>query len=194
MTGGFGRGKAGHQFRPIDPATCTQFRPCFSNVIVFVRLAAVSGFQFSLNTGFHVTARRPAASWVKMNRSTFPSGELSGGATVIGPAYELEEAMNLLSGPIAYVAAVLPALPIIGIFVVIGRYLVEETDEYLRDQFVRKALIASGFTLSVATAWGFLENFDLVPHVYAYYAAILWFAGLGLGACFNKFQSARGEA
>ena len=101
---------------------------------------------------------------------------------------------QLLSGPVAYVAAVLPALPIIGIFVVIGRYLVEETDEYLRDQFVRKALIASGFALSVATAWGFLENFDLVPHVYAYYAAILWFAGLGLGSCFNIFQARRGEA
>jgi len=101
---------------------------------------------------------------------------------------------HLLSGPVAYVAAVLPALPIIGIFLAIGRYLVEETDEYLRDQFVRKALIASGFALSIATAWGFLENFGLVPHVYAYYAAILWFAGLGLGSCFNALQSARGEA
>ena len=100
---------------------------------------------------------------------------------------------HLLSGPVAYVAAVLPALPIIGIFVVIGRYLVEESDEYLRDQFVRQALIATGFALSIATAWGFLENFDLVPHVYAYYAAILWFAGLGIGACFNKLQAMRGE-
>ena len=101
---------------------------------------------------------------------------------------------HLLSGPAAWIAGVLPALPIIGVFVAIGRYLVEETDEYLRDQFVRQALIATGFALSIATAWGFLENFDLVPHVYAYYAAILWFAGLGLGACFNKFQSSRGEA
>ena len=101
---------------------------------------------------------------------------------------------HLLSGPIAYVAAVLPALPIIGIFVVIGRYLVEESDEYLRDQFVRQALIATGFALSIATAWGFLENFDLVPHVYAYYAAILWFAGLGIGAGVNKLQAMRGEA
>ena len=101
---------------------------------------------------------------------------------------------HLLSGPIAYVAAVLPALPIIGIFLVIGRYLVEEKDEYLRDQFVRQALIASGFALSIATAWGFLENFDLVPHIYAYYAAILWFAGLGIGTCVNKLQAWRGEA
>ena len=113
-------------------------------------------------------------------------------ALLVGAVYLFVH--HLLSGPVAYVAAVLPALPIIGVFVAIGRYLVEETDEYLRDQFVRQALIATGFALSIATAWGFLENFDLVPHVYAYYAAVLWFAGLGLGACFNTLQAARGAA
>lgn len=99
---------------------------------------------------------------------------------------------QLLSGPIAYVAAILPALPIIGILGAIGRYLTEETDEYLRMMMVRQALIASGFALSIATIWGFLENFDLVGHVYAYYVQVLWFAGLGVGACFNKLQAARG--
>jgi xanthosine utilization system XapX-like protein len=101
---------------------------------------------------------------------------------------------HLLSGPIAYVAAILPALPIIAILGAIGRYLTEETDEYLRVMMVRQALIATAFSLSIATAWGFLENFDLVPHVYAYYAVILWFAGLGVGACINKLQAAGGEA
>jgi hypothetical protein len=95
------------------------------------------------------------------------------------------------AGPVAYVAAVLPAVPIIGIFAVIGRYLVEEKDEYLRDQFVRQTLIASGFALSVATAWGFLENFGLVGHVDGYYAAVLWFAGLGVGAGVNRLQAGR---
>ena len=51
---------------------------------------------------------------------------------------------------------------------------------------VRQTLWASGFALSVATIWGFLENFDLVGHVEAYYIAVLWFGGLGLGACINK--------
>jgi hypothetical protein len=100
---------------------------------------------------------------------------------------------QLLSGPVAWIAGILPALPIIGILVVIGRYLTEETDEYLRDMMVRQALIATGFALSISTAWGFLENFGLVPHVYAYYAIVLWFAGLGVGACVNKFRAARGE-
>ena len=93
---------------------------------------------------------------------------------------------QLLAGPVAYLAAVLPALPIIGIFAAIGRYLVEEQDEYLRMLMVRQTLWASAFALSVATVWGFLESFDMVGHVEAYYVAVLWFGGLGVGACINK--------
>jgi len=92
----------------------------------------------------------------------------------------------LLSGPLAVLAALAPALPIIGIFVAIGRYLVEERDEYLRVLMVRQTLWASGVALSIATAWGFLESFEIVGHVEAYYVAVLWFAGLGLGACINR--------
>lgn len=90
------------------------------------------------------------------------------------------------SGASAYAAAILPALPIVGIFFALGRYLIDEQDEYVRMLVVRQTLWATGFSLSVATVWGFLENFDLVPHVYAYFAAILWFAGLGLGGLINR--------
>jgi hypothetical protein len=93
---------------------------------------------------------------------------------------------HLLHGPLAWIAAILPALPIIGVFVSIGRYLIEENDEYIRMLMVRQTLWASGFALSIATVWGFLESFDLVSHVDAYYVAVLWFGGLGLGACINK--------
>jgi hypothetical protein len=93
---------------------------------------------------------------------------------------------QLLHGAAAYVAAILPALPIIGVFGAMGRYLVEEQDEYVRMLMVRQTLWASGFALSLATIWGFLESFDLVNHIDAYYVAVLWFGGLGLGACMNK--------
>jgi fluoride ion exporter CrcB/FEX len=86
-------------------------------------------------------------------------------------------------GPLAYALAVLPALPLVGIFVAMGRYLVEESDEYLRSVEIRKSLIATGFMLTVTTIWGFLQSFELVPHVDFYWAAILWFGGLGLGGC-----------
>jgi hypothetical protein len=96
-----------------------------------------------------------------------------------------------LSGPAAYLVAILPALPIIGIFAAIGRYLVEEGDEYVRMLQVRQTLVASGLALSVATAWGFLESFDLAPHFDAYWLAVIWFAGLGVGACVNKLLVGR---
>lgn len=101
---------------------------------------------------------------------------------------------HLLSGPLAWVVALLPALAVIGFFVAIGRYLIEERDEYLRVQMARQSLIATGFAMSVATAWGFLENFGFVPHVYAYYVAIVWFFGLGVGACALRLRTRGGEA
>lgn len=91
-----------------------------------------------------------------------------------------------LSGPIGYLVAILPSVPIIGIFGAIGRYLVEEEDEYLRLLTARQTLVASGFALSIATAWGFLESFDLAGHFDAYWIAVIWFVGLGVGALVNK--------
>ena len=93
---------------------------------------------------------------------------------------------RLVPEPLKYFVAVLPALPIIGIFGAIGRYLVEEQDEYVRMLMVRQTLWASAFTLSIATTWGFLDNFGLVGHAEGYWIAVLWFFGLGLGAFYNK--------
>jgi len=90
-----------------------------------------------------------------------------------------------LRGVEGVVLALLPALPIIGVFGVMARYLVEESDEYIRSRFVQQALVATGLTLSICTAWGFLENFGVAPHVDAYYAAILWFGAQGLVALFT---------
>ncbi|HEX8532531.1 MAG TPA: hypothetical protein VF662_00020 [Allosphingosinicella sp.] len=96
------------------------------------------------------------------------------------------------SGATAYAAAVIPALPIIGVFFVIGRLLVELKDEYLRMLMVRQTLIATAFMLSVATIWGFVESFGLLPHAEAYWAAVLWFGGLGVGGCVNALIERRG--
>lgn len=97
-------------------------------------------------------------------------------------------AKAMVSGPLAYLVGILPALPIIGIFLVVGRYLLDERDEFLRMLMARQSLIASGFVLSIATAWGFLESNGLAPHLEAYYTAILWFVGLGVGAVANRWR------
>jgi hypothetical protein len=93
---------------------------------------------------------------------------------------------HILGGAASYFVAVLPALPIVAIFGAIGRYLVEEQDEYVRMLMVRQTLWASGIALSVATVWGFLENFGMAPRVDSYWAAILWFFGLGIGGLVNR--------
>ena len=95
------------------------------------------------------------------------------------------------SGLLAYAIALLPALPIIGLFAAIGRYLVSERDEYLRLLMVRQVLVASALALSLATAWGFLESFGVAPRIDAYFIAVVWFAGLGIGAGINRLVERR---
>jgi putative flippase GtrA len=98
---------------------------------------------------------------------------------------------QLVSGALAYAVGVLPALPVVGCFVQMGRYLTEESDEYVRQLVVRQQLAATGLTLSAMTVWGFLEGFELVPHVVAFWWPVLWIAGLGLGACAIRFAERR---
>lgn len=106
------------------------------------------------------------------------------GAFLIPAVYAFKH--HLLHGAAAWIAAILPALPIIGIFAAMGRYVAEERDEYVRMLLVRQSLWASGFTLSLATVWGFLENFELVGHIDAYFITCVWFVGLGVGAVMNR--------
>jgi hypothetical protein len=112
-------------------------------------------------------------------------------AFLIGAVYGFKH--HLVSGVFAWIVAILPALPIIGIFAAIGLYLVEEQDEYVRMLMVRQTLWASGFSLSIATMWGFLESFELVSHVEVYWVSVLWFGGLGLGNLANRLTIGRGR-
>ena len=100
---------------------------------------------------------------------------------------------HMVGGAAAYLIGVLPALPVIGFFVAIGLYMTEERDEYLRMLLVRQSLIATGLSMTGATMWGFLEGFDLLPHLVGYAWPILWFGGLGVGACVNRFVEGRTE-
>jgi hypothetical protein len=93
---------------------------------------------------------------------------------------------GIVTGVPAYLLGILPGLSVAGYFWAIARLIVEERDEYLRLLLVRQALVATGFTLSLVTIWGFLENLALVPHVDAFYVAILWFFGLGVGSVVNR--------
>ncbi len=91
-----------------------------------------------------------------------------------------------LTGPAAWFVALLPGLCVAAVFWAIGRLLIEEKDEYVRSLLVRQMLVASGVALVTATIYGFLENYGLVPHVAAFYLAILFFIGLGVGGIYNR--------
>jgi FtsH-binding integral membrane protein len=120
------------------------------------------------------------------------------GAAMVAYLVSLAAALQLVgggavNGPLAYVLAALPGLAVVGVFWAYARLLIEETDEYRRMLLVGQSLVATAFTLSIVTVYGFLENFDLVPQVDGFYVAVLWFVGLGVGSVVNRF-SPRGAA
>jgi hypothetical protein len=91
-----------------------------------------------------------------------------------------------LTGPLAWLLALLPGLCVAAVFWALGRLLIEVKDEYRRMLLVRQLLVASGITMIVATVYGFLEMYKLVPHAEAFYLTWLFFIGLGIGAIVNK--------
>ena len=80
-------------------------------------------------------------------------------ATLFAAIYAFNH--HLVAGAPGVFVAMLPALPIVGMFAAIARYLIEESDEYVRMLEVRKTLVATGFALSIATIWGFMESFEV---------------------------------
>ena len=85
------------------------------------------------------------------------------------------------AGPLAWLIAILPSLPIFFLIWSMGAYIVEETDEYLRQRTIISALWATGFLLAIATCYGFLETFKLVPHLESWAVVPVWAIGLAAG-------------
>ena len=88
-----------------------------------------------------------------------------------------------LSGAAAFAVAFLPSIGVLWMVWAMGRLLAEEQDEYLRSRLVRSSLFGLGTLLTLATVWGFFEQFDLVPHVPAWAAVPVFAFGLGLANC-----------
>lgn len=88
----------------------------------------------------------------------------------------------------AFALALLPTLPTFYMIWAMGRYLVEETDEYLRYRTVRAAIMSLGGVLAIGIFWGFLETFEVVPHVWAWWVLPVWALGLGLAQMWMKVR------
>lgn len=93
-----------------------------------------------------------------------------------------------LTGPVVFAIALLPTLPTFAMIWAMGRYLVEEQDEYLRYRTVRAAIISLGLVLAIGIFWGFLEMFELVPHIWAWWVLPVWSVGLGVAQMWMKVR------
>lgn len=106
-------------------------------------------------------------------------------AAVFGVSYWFNSAPP--SGALKYAVAVLPALPIIGVFIVLGRYLVEETDEFVRLRQMIALLLAIGLTLTFCAVWGFLEIYADVPQIGLFNVVWVFFLNFGIGSAAAKW-------
>lgn len=86
-------------------------------------------------------------------------------------------------GVLLVLLSVLPSLPILGVIVVMGLYLSEERDEFIRARLVTAMVGGIGITLAVTSVWGFLENSGVVPHFMTMLAFPLWCGSFGLVQC-----------
>lgn len=69
------------------------------------------------------------------------------------------------TGWVVWALAIASCLPVLYLIRAILLYLKEEDDEFQRDLQLRAFVLATGLTLALCTAWGFLEIFSLAPHI-----------------------------
>ncbi len=93
--------------------------------------------------------------------------------------------LDAMRGPARWVLAALPGLPVAAVFWLIGDMILDMRDEYLRLLEVRKAMIATGVTMTLVSILGFLEMLGGAPHLPLFYVPVLWFGSLGIGQCAN---------
>ena len=86
-------------------------------------------------------------------------------------------------GMLAFLFAFAPSVGVLMMVWAMGRLVADETDEYLRHRYVRSSLFGLGTLLTLATIWGFFEQFDLVPHAPTWLAVPIFAIGLGIGNC-----------
>lgn len=88
-----------------------------------------------------------------------------------------------LGGAAAFLVATAPSVGVLMMVWAMARLVTEETDEYLRYRYVRSSLFGVGTLLTLATVWGFFEQFDLVPHAPSWMAVPVFAIGLGIANC-----------
>lgn len=91
--------------------------------------------------------------------------------------------------PWLYLVAVAPAIPVAAVIVIVLRYLLEEEDEYQRMLSIRAYVAATGLTLTVCTAWGFLQDFADLPKISLTQVFVLFCVCQGLTTGWTRIRN-----
>lgn len=89
------------------------------------------------------------------------------------------------TGPLLYLTAIAPALPIGGSILVFLRFI-DDVDEYVRAITIRRFVTATGLTLFICTAWGFLSSNADVPAMPLYLVYAMFWALYGFSCAFVR--------
>ncbi len=90
--------------------------------------------------------------------------------------------------------AILTALPIIGMLVVLGVYLREESDEFVRDRIILSMLIGLGVLLSLSSILGMLQFEGLVGELPVFLAFPIWCGAWGIAQSVLALRDKRADA
>lgn len=82
--------------------------------------------------------------------------------------------------------AIATAAPIAVVFWLMGRWL-KETDEYTRARHVDAMLVGGGILFSASIGWGFLELFEVAPHLPTFFIAPGFFLSYGAASFAQRF-------
>jgi hypothetical protein len=103
------------------------------------------------------------------------------GAFLMGAIYYWKEAHP--EGLTAWLVGLAPSLPLLFAIRAITLLPREEDDEYLRDRTYRAYALATGGMLAICSVWGFLDLFEVVPHVQLWAAFPIWAVCLAIAQC-----------
>ncbi len=110
---------------------------------------------------------------------------------VFGTAWEVRH--HFLHGWLLYLLAVLPALPVIFSVVLMGRYLQEETDEYLRVQTTRSILVGTAALLATIVVNDFIRSYTEASGVPPFAGFVIFCVAFGLAQMVQTLRNRSGD-
>jgi hypothetical protein len=93
------------------------------------------------------------------------------------------------SGPLRYLLAAAPALPVAVVIWAMMRFAVEEEDEYQRLLHNRASLAALGLSLAVCAFWGLLQSYAGAGPVNLIYVFDLYWISLGVATVWVRIRA-----